>query len=238
MRQSELLQKLRFIKSSQPFTAHLIEGGTAQYPSYKLSRLGLLRAKLQVALEIPGLEESAHQMAVSPGLDMAGDFCTLDPRSFSKLSQTAQDIDMICKALIDYLQSVYGESIAEPNLVAIKLPIGNQLSTVSHAVQELDKILSQCLSILEEPSAVEIKGWESGSLWIDIALGSSIAVTCVGTLAWSSVCVLKKYRETQIIEKLGQANGIKNEMLGTIRDAMKESLNTVITAEAKRLDER
>ncbi|MBL9115601.1 MAG: hypothetical protein JNJ83_11395 [Verrucomicrobiaceae bacterium] len=197
----------------------------------------MLRERLRIALDIPGLDKIAKRIADSKALSMAADSCSLSYSDYTRLKSQAEDLDKMSEVMFNYLKSVYSESLAEPHLITIRLPTQDQLGSVSHSIQELDDILSQCLSILDEPSTVRVIGWERGSLWIDIALGAPIAVTCIGALAWSAVCVLKKYRESQLIEKLVEAQNVKNEMLEDLRKTMRDSLNTLISAEARRLDE-
>lgn len=236
MRHSELLHQLRSIHINGGFAGH-IDSNPSQ-GTYSLKALQVLRERLELAKEIPGLSDRAAIFAKSPGLLMAGDSCAIGSSEYNQLRGLAYALDISVLAMIQYLESNYSDSLEEPNLISVKLPIGSQFALVARSIQELDKIFSQCLSILEEPSALEVKSWERGSLWIDLAVGGPIAVGCLASLAWSAVCVLKKFRETQLTEQLVKAQGIKNDMLGTLRDEFQKGVKALIDAEAKRLDEK
>lgn len=119
--------------------------------------------------------------------------------------------------------------------VSIKLPNVNDFEDLSRFSSDFQKVLSQSIINEEIGGKIEISNVENGSIWLDVFLGTSAAVTLVGGLAWSGAVIFKKIQEGRILEKQVQALDIKNEGLKEIQEKQKIQLDQLIEMEAKHL---
>jgi hypothetical protein len=122
-----------------------------------------------------------------------------------------------------------------PNSLSIRLPDVNDFNDLSEASKDFHKILSQ--SILDEEIGGEVKitSVENGSIWLEVFVGSSAAVTVIGGLAWAAAVVYKKIQEGRIIEQHVISLKIKNESLKEIQEKQAELLSELVNAEAANL---
>ena len=58
----------------------------------------------------------------------------------------------------------------------------------------------------------------------------------IGGITWAAACAFKKFQEGKLIEKLSEGIDIKNEALVSMRDSVAFAIESVIQAEAPRLD--
>lgn len=121
------------------------------------------------------------------------------------------------------------------NSISIKLSGVTDFSDLSKAASAFDKILSQSILNSEINGDVKIENVENGSIWLDVYLGSSAAVSLIGSMAWSSAVIYKKIQEGRIIEEHVKSLKIKNESLAEIKNAQKEAIELMIDAEANNL---
>lgn len=237
MRQLELLQHLRGIISEGSFASHFQSiAGTP--PVYVVAQLNSFRDKLERILTIPSLSATAEALYRSDPLRMALDQTTTSSSSFRELQSAALRLDISISALESYLKAASIDSPQDSLSVSIKLAKTKNLSEVAHTIERLDKVFNLCLDILEDPPVLEVKRWEQGSLWIDVAVSSAGGVFLLGGLAWSAACAFKKFQEGLILQKQAEAFGIKNEVLTAMGETAVNALNIIIDAEARRLDEK
>lgn len=148
-------------------------------------------------------------------------------------------IDLIDRLLI--LVNGFLESLKEvipqelPESISIKLPNVKDFDSLSKAAADFHKVLSQTILSEEIGGKIEIKNVENGSIWLDVFLGTSAAISLVGGLTWSAAVVYKKLQEGRILEKQVKALDIKNASLKEIQEKQKELLNQVIEVEANHL---
>jgi hypothetical protein len=121
------------------------------------------------------------------------------------------------------------------NSVSIKLPNISDFQDLSKVAGNFHTILSQSIINDEIKGQVKIDSVENGSIWLDVYLGSSAALTLVGGIAWSAAVVFKKLQEGRIIEEHVKSLKIKNESLREIKDAQKKAIDLMIDSEANQL---
>jgi hypothetical protein len=139
--------------------------------------------------------------------------------------------------LVSSLDSTFKEIGGEvnDNSISIKLPEVTDFEDLSKFSSDFHKILNQSIVNDEINGQVRIDSVENGSIWLDVYLGSSAAVTLIGSLTWSAAVIFKKLKEGQLIEQHVRSLEIKNDSLKEIQEKQKQVLDLMIDAEAKSL---
>ena len=241
MRSNQILAKLRQIQALDSFSSHLVQttpattSSTKAASAYSINNLDVLRDKVQMAVMLPVVEKIAIEFSELAPLQMAYRWVDIDHMAYLKLNALARKLDIYIEAMAGVIAGSNDEGATE-NEVSIRLPSANHLASVSESLARLDKVFGQAMSVLPESPKVTVKRWETGSLWIDILVGSVSGVVLIGGLAWAAACSYKKFQEGRLLEKMSESLGIKNEVLGAIRDGVARSVDEMISAEAARLE--
>jgi len=131
------------------------------------------------------------------------------------------------------LDQIVGE--AKDNIISIKFPQTNDLDDLAKAANDLHIIFSQVIINDKIEGQIKIDNVESGSIWIDIFVGSLLAVRLIGQLTWSAAVVYKKIQEGRIVEKFVNALNVKNDSLEDMRQKQKDQLALLVELEANHL---
>lgn len=237
MRITPLLISIQNLKSLGAFSAHFDSDYKNGNWRYTVSNLPQLREKLEAALSIPVVQKIAELLYTSKPLRMAYAEVDIQSSAYPPLKALADKIDVYLESMELLLKSI-GASDSGDAEISVKLSKASNLSEVNIQLESLDQTLTQALSVLPEPPTLRVSRWENGSLWIDLLVGSAAGVMLIGGVTWAAACAFKKFQEGKLIEKASESLGIKNEVLGSLRDGVAFAIETVIQAEAKRLDEK
>jgi hypothetical protein len=235
MRLADLQLRLRMCKDQGDLKAHF-HRKDGSVNSYQIIGVNELRSKLHERLSLPVVGRSIEKLLFSEPLRIAADEIHLNFSQFNDLQVVAVKADQKIDTLLEFLEFRLSEQEVEESQVSIKLGKGNQFSTVTEKLNSLEKILSQAMSVMDDSNTVQVKGWENGSLWIDLIVGSSSALLLIGGLSWSAACAYKKYQEGRILSTMCEAQAIKNDVLSAIQESTSNGIKAIIEAEAKRLD--
>lgn len=98
----------------------------------------------------------------------------------------------IIKGKLDTLKSIGEEFIKKEDEtdINVKIPT-NDLTEISKIFNEIDKALNQTIVNKKINGKVEVKKFETGSLWVGIGLGSVAAISFVGSMLWASQVIRK-----------------------------------------------
>ena len=105
-------------------------------------------------------------------------------------------------------------------------------------LEEIEQAITQVVVNETIGGEVKVSGWENGSFWLDIYLGSEAAVALIGSLAWSAAVVYKKIQEGRIFWQYVQSLKTKGKMLDEFEQAQKELIGKLIAAEARGVEDR
>ncbi len=109
----------------------------------------------------------------------------------------------ISKYIVDSLNSlklVFSKLLPTPdeNELSIKLPTTNNFENLLKDMNKIEKQLSIIVNDKEVDTFIKLNKWEYGSYWIDIALGTSFAISLIGSISWSAAYIsslIKKDKE-------------------------------------------
>lgn len=96
------------------------------------------------------------------------------------------------------------------NSFLIKLPKPNDFEELIKDMSKIQKYLQLVVSDKKINSSMMINNWEYGSYWIDIIIGTSSALSLIGSITWSAAYIskeLQKNKEANLyLEKIGHEN--------------------------------
>lgn len=109
----------------------------------------------------------------------------------------------ISKYIVDSLNSlklVFSNILPAPseNELSIKLPTTNNLENLLKDMSKIERQLSIIVNDKEVNTFITLSKWEYGSYWLDIAIGTSFAISLIGSISWSAAYIsslIKKDKE-------------------------------------------
>ena len=123
----------------------------------------------------------------------------------------------------------------EEHTIDVKIQAPDNLIEISQILGSLHKVFSQTILNEEIKGSITIKNFETGSLWIEILLGTKLAVSLIAGIVWAGTVIYKKIQETKIIEQYITSLENQNESLQNIKDAQEKMLKLMVEIEAKKL---
>ena len=157
-------------------------------PSYLIGNLNQLRSLLAEMTRFPGLtdlvngirEQSWILSRVEDSLTVARDEIGTITTVFHRLRTSLSE-----------LRGILNAALPDPteDAIRIKLPDDADYHGVISDLSKIFKILEQALldPSTDDPEMVpkiRLDGWENGSFWIQVSLGSAYLVSLVGSIAW------------------------------------------------------
>ena len=119
-------------------------------------------------------------------------------------------------------------------LLQFQQPVNDYNLLVSD-ITDLQKCISQIILHPKIDGKLEIDSWESGSRWMNLYLGSALAVGIVASTAWSGAVVYKKVQEGRIFAEYARGLAIKNDSVEEIAAKQQEAISALVSEEAKRI---
>lgn len=179
------------------------------------------------------LTEEIHELRSSAIFTTNKDRISLNINEARPLKVKLDNLINLVGSLSTSFKKITGET--NENSISIKLPEVTDFEDLSKFSSDFHKILSQAIVNDEINGQVRIDSVENGSIWLDVYLGATAAVTLIGSLTWSAAVIFKKFKEGQLIEQHVKSLEIKNDSLEEIQEKQKLALDLMIEAEARSL---
>jgi hypothetical protein len=151
----------------------------------------------------------------------------------SKLQLKFENFKLLFTSFQNLLNDLIGET--RSNVISVKLPKLNDLEGLANAANIFHKIFSQAIINDKINGEIKIDNVENGSIWLDIFLGTTAAVTLIGNIVWSAAVIYKKIQEGRMFAEHVNSLKIKNESLEDIRVAQQITIDLMIESEAKHI---
>jgi hypothetical protein len=163
--------------------------------------------------------------------DIPKDSLLLTSNDANKLTN---NISLLIEVLSNIEQSLLN-IVGQPteNSIFIKLPVVNDFKDLGKAADAFEKILNQIIINDDINGEVRIESVENGSIWLEVSLGTSLAVSAIGSLAWAAAVVYKKMQEGRLLAQAVIKQKISNGADADLANANKILLNYIIEAEAQ-----
>lgn len=135
------------------------------------------------------------------------------------------------------LQRVMPRLLPEEPLECIymKFPDSQDIGIVTNELQKIEKATLQIITPASIGGTFKVIRWESGSLWIHVAVETAAAVTIIAGAAWSAAVIAKKWMEFEIFSQHARGLAIKNDSLEDLLVAQKKELDALVEFEANAL---
>lgn len=213
--------------------------GTTDKGETVLVHLNRLRSLFQEMKYFPGLGAIASQFEDAfPVFSRTEDSLRVATGEHHKLQAALDRLRDVFSVLKMALESVLPELSEE--VIRIRLPDEIDYHAVIADLGKIFKILEQSLIDFpladdHAPTQIRLLGWETGSWWIDVAVGSAELVAIVGSIAWGAAVVRRKWAEgTLMIEKAREV-GAEADVVEHLGKKLKESIDVVVDTEAKNI---
>lgn len=124
----------------------------------------------------------------------------------------------------------------EENVVSVKLPQYRDLEDLSKFFKTLDTAMQSGLKNDQIKGEYHLQNFDTGTLWIDIAVGSIATVNFFGRLISTAMNVKEKSYHVQIAQKELEAAEIQVETLDIAKSALEKKLDAIVDHEISALN--
>lgn len=153
----------------------------------------------------------------------------------SNIMSINNNIKAEIKILKKYLSQIVPTTSKNENVINIKLEDTEDMDKLNKNLSKIRNAITPIICHEEIKGELKVNHWEYGSYWIELSLQTSAAITIISQIVWSAVVIMKKIRESELVEKQIKATDIKNESLEDIMNGQKKLINSLIEAEARHI---
>nr|DAV88472.1 MAG TPA: hypothetical protein [Caudoviricetes sp.] len=176
------------------------------------------------------LEINARNQIVSSITDRL----ILDSNQYNAYKKEIDQLRMTISVLYSWMNR-YVQTEDTDDIINIKLPIIQDISILAKSCSIIDKALTQ--SVSEFGGEIKFKQLDYGSSWVTISVATSAAAAFVMGLARVAFYVAKKYYGIKLMQKEYERQGMKNDMLKTLKEYNEQIIKEEINKKAKAVEE-
>lgn len=210
-----------------------ISGSSGGKP-YLISDIYDLKKGLELISDIDFLEGHISVLKKDSGLYETHN----DKENFSSTQDTliknnVRELKVGIEFLLHYYDS---QRIDEKNIegITVKLPVLNNFDDLSKISNDLKKAIELPINDSGiENARTEIISADRGSIWLNIAIGTTVGVKLVASIVWAAAYLRKKNAEAKMYEEYAKTLELKNGVLENTIEAQQKQLKNILEAEAK-----
>lgn len=154
--------------------------------------------------------------------------------------------DKIYTTAYNLMAQLYGISLMlnklaiddQPEVISIRLPNPDDFSGLIDDLSTFKTAIEQIIINPVINGQLRVTKWETGSFWINLYLGSSLAVLLVGSVAWSALILSKKFAEFSILYETAKSLKIRNESLEDLKKQQEALTASLVDSEARYIEEQ
>jgi len=225
MRNQEIYEKLKRARIPEPFENFPSQGALVGVLD--------LRNRVEALDGLPGFDTELDVIRKSIVFRTSQTQVHIPANEWNELAQLFRQFYGNLVGVHDFLKASLASQSAES--VYIKLPETKNITEITSYLNRIDKAIGQVVHNEAINGKVELGGWERGSLWIEVAVGSVLAVKVIGVAAWSGAVVWKKVQEAKLHAEYAKGLSLRNGFLEEILDAAQNHIKATVDAEAKAL---
>lgn len=137
---------------------------------------------------LPYFAKTVGPMLMFHSFAVGGDDLVLDGQSYA---QWNKQFGQLLPALVMMDQALaLAVPQADTKTVSIRLPVTTSLTDVSKTVSDLEEILRPILEASDTETKISVQGFDTGSMWVVIALGSAAGLTIVNNICKAASKIL------------------------------------------------
>lgn len=190
-----------------------------------------LKERIAILEKIAGFEQLIEFIKKSPPFGTNAASIDMPRHEWEILREKLKELEGNLCGLKKYLVSIVKNQHQES--VFVRLPTSKDLAETAKYMEVFDKYMKQV--VLKLDGRVRLDNCESGSIWLELNLGTPAAVTLIGGIAWAAAVVFKKVQEGRIHATYVESLKIKNDALISIQEAQKNLLDALVETEASNL---
>lgn len=119
--------------------------------------------------------------------------------------------------------------------VSIKLPELTSFEDLKNFCDSMKKVLMQTVTHGNIDGKVSIVNFDSGSLWIDVALGTTLAIKVVGGISWAALSIRNKMIEGDKRAEELRTMKLENSALEAVVTAQNDYVEKLLDSESAAL---
>lgn len=227
--------KYRFLKALPGVdidTVNIVISG-ANYKTF--NKLPSFREAIYLIEETGLFPNEVSSLKRTPIFQVVDDSINLDIHVGNGIVDRVSKLRELVESIIAALQRVLPEETAES--IRVKLPGITSLIELSRFADKLQTIFDQLIVNDDIKGHAQIEYIEPGSIWIEISLGTVLAVKLIGKVAWSAAVVAKKRQEGKYFEQVVREKTIQNDVKEHAAAAFKTLVDITVQVEAKGIED-
>lgn len=197
---------------------------------YKIDNLNGLKELIPHIENIPAYKNEIEEIKSSSIYRTTQDSLILNQEDALNLYNLSKHIAFSRSSLLLVFSNLLPPS--EDNSISIKLPEPSDYESLIKTMSVFQKSMTPLVIHEDIGGCMKIKNWETGSFWIELVLGTPLAIAVISSLAWSAAVVSKKMTEGKLLEQQVRSLAIKNDSLEDILESQKKMTKTLTENEA------
>ncbi len=177
--------------------------------------------------------EITNLLSVSLIVNNVRDTIVVPPSVGSNFFNTLTSLRGRASAFLEVLNEFIGEQ--DSHSIGVKLPPGLDLKQAADTIRDLDTLLQQTLLDPATNGTITLKGFDRGSEWLEIGLGSVAALTFFSQMVQFYFRVKEKGVEIEGKREVVRTIRLKNNVREGLNEALKQELETYQDQERNKL---
>jgi hypothetical protein len=197
----------------------------------RIKNLDKARAAIARLDTAPELHAALQSLLNSSIFGTTRDEFMLASSEYGELQAATARLIILISGLREALKS--HASPGDERAIVIRLPDPNDFADALQILEQFRKAIEQVIVNEKIKGELKLLGWEIGSFWVDLYLGSPLAVIVIGSVAWAAAVVRKKIMEGSIIERKVKGLDIANEALQALQEGLKKEVDQLLDSESR-----
>ena len=178
-------------------------------------------------------EEIAILLSVSVIVNNVSDSIVVPLSAYQRFDKTLALLRERATVFLKVLDEFIDEQ--DPHSIGVKLPPRLDLKQTADTILDLNKLLQQALVNDDTDGTITLQGFDRGSEWLEIGLGSATALAFFSQMVQFYFCVKEKDIEIEGKREVVRTMGLGNDLLEKINESLTQSFDTYREQELNKL---
>ena len=161
------------------------------------------------------------------------DTIVVPPSIYSNFVNTLASLRERASVFLGVLNEFIGEQ--DPHSIGVKLPPRLDLEQTADTIRDLDKLLQQALVNPDTDGTITLRGFDRGSEWLEIGLGSMTALTLLSQMVQFYFRVKEKSVELEGEREHVRTMRLGNDLVEKINESLTRNFETYREQELNKL---
>lgn len=188
---------------------------------FNLERLDFLKEYIQAAKSVQSIFYSRLEVTI------------VENNIYANFSNIINRITSSSNAVIQAINQAISEQ--SEFSISVKLPPMNNLNELTQFSKELDTALSQVLINKHFDGKVVLQNFESGSNWLEVIVGSMMALKAVSDLVKYAIDIRIKMFDIEKAKQVARSAKLSGDILETFEKGVEQNIKVLCEAHSKEL---